>query len=252
MRFGAISSIGSPPGAVKEFVARGDLVGVDSLPGRALCCLRARPPPHLQRGPTLHDDLRTTVLDSARRLLVQHGYAAVSMRKIADAAGCSVSSIYLYFANKDDLVHTLIDEGFQRWYGIVRSHAEVPLPPLPRLELHCREYVAWGLENPEFYEIMFMFHPDRMARYPKQLFRRATRSMDVLTELVAACVPGGFATADDARIAAHVVWAILHGVVTTILAERLDVRVDRARYIDLSINSAIAGVQRLTAPLPTA
>jgi AcrR family transcriptional regulator len=182
-------------------------------------------------------------------MLVENGYSAVSMRRIADEVGCSVSSIYLYFANKDDLVHTLIDEGFQRWYETVASHTMLAGPPLQRLEFHCRTYVTWGLQNPELYQVMYMFRPERMARYPKELYRRATRGMDVLTELVTACAPSAFASKEEARIAAHVVWAITHGVVATILAQRLDRRVDQERYVDVSIQSAVAGVERLAGSL---
>jgi AcrR family transcriptional regulator len=197
----------------------------------------------------LHDDLRTAVLNASRSMLIESGYSAVSMRRIADEVGCSVSSIYLYFANKDDLVHTLIDEGFQKWYETVASHPTLDGTPLQRLELHCRTYVAWGLENPELYQVMYMFRPERMARYPRELYRRATRGMDVLTELVTACAPSAFNSPEDARIAAHVVWAITHGVVSTLLAQRLDRRVDQERYIDVSIQSAVSGVERLAGSL---
>jgi AcrR family transcriptional regulator len=197
----------------------------------------------------VHDDLRNAVLDAARRMLVSHGYASVSMRRIADEVGCSVSSIYLYFAGKDDLVHTLIDEGFQRWYDRSSGHVNLLLSPAQRLDHHCRTYVEWGLENPELYQVMYMFRPERMARYPREMYRRAARSMDILTELVADCAPAAFASSEDARIAAHVVWAILHGIVSTIVAQRLDRRIDQGRYIDLSIRSAVVGVERLAAPV---
>lgn len=194
--------------------------------------------------PTVHEDLRAAVLRSARGLLVQSGYAAVSMRRIADEVGCSVSSIYLYFAGKDALVHTLIDEGFQAWYETVTEATEGGATPGARLEAYCRAYVRWGLEHAEWYEVMYMFHPERMARYPRELFRRATRSMDLLTAIVADCAPDAYRTDDDAHIAAHAVWAVMHGVVSTLLAGRLDTRVDRDRYVDGLVRFAVAGTVR--------
>ena len=128
--------------------------------------------------------LRTATLEATRTLLVRDGYANLSMRRIAGAVGCSVSSIYEHFASKDQLVHALIDEGFQRWYDVVVEAAAVPGTPLERLELHCRRYVEFGLANPEFYEIMYMHHLQSLERYPRELFRRASRSMDVLSALV--------------------------------------------------------------------
>ncbi|MQA90995.1 MAG: TetR family transcriptional regulator [Gemmatimonas sp.] len=190
--------------------------------------------------------LRNATLDASRVLLVQEGYKQLSMRKIAAAVGCSVSSIYLYFANKDQLVHALIDEGFQRWYEVVVEAASVPEPPLQRLAIHCRRYIQWGLEHPEFYEIMYMLHPPTMARFPRELFRRAARSMDLVTRLVQECAPELQRSEEESRVRAHVVWAILHGVVTTILAERLDIRLDREAYIETSIQAAVDTIRSLS------
>lgn len=206
---------------------------------------RRDPEPREPREPR---DLRTAVLDAARQRLVREGYRDLSMRDVAAAVGCSVSSIYLYFAGKDELVHTLMDEGFERWHQRMRAAAggeaaDVATAPAARLEAVCRAYVAFGLENPEFYEIMYMFHTDRMARYPKALFRRARRSIDLMAELVAAYAPGAAGSADDARVAATAVWATLHGVVSTIVSDRLDRRIDRARYIEGAIRFALHGVR---------
>ena len=197
---------------------------------------------HARRDP----DLRTAVLDAARQLLVREGYRDLSMRDVASAVGCSVSSIYLYFAGKDELIHTLMDEGFERWRERMREAADGAgegASPAARLEAVCRAYVDFGLENPEFYEIMYMFHSDRMSRYPKELFRRARRNIELMAELVTAYAPEAVPSADDARVAATALWATLHGVVSTIISDRLDRRIDRGRYIEGAIRFALHGVR---------
>ena len=188
-------------------------------------------------------DLRTAVLDAARQQLVREGYRDLSMRDVAGAVGCSVSSIYLYFAGKDELVHTLMDEGFERWYRRQRELIDAAGTPAARLEAVCRAYVEFGLANPEFYEIMYMFHSDRMARYPKELFRRARRNLELMGELIVAYAPEAVPTADDARIRSTALWATLHGIVSTIISDRLDRGIDRARYIEGTIRYALAGVR---------
>ena len=192
-------------------------------------------------------DLRTAVLDAARQLLVREGYRDLSMRDVARAVGCSVSSIYLYFAGKDALVHALMDEGFARWHRRMQEVADGADGAEARLDAVCRAYVEFGLANPEFYEIMYMFHSDRMARYPKELFRRARRNLDDLGALAAAyaaeagAAPGAAPDADAVRATA--LWATLHGIVSTIVADRLDRRLDRARFVDGAVRFALAGVR---------
>ena len=90
-----------------------------------------------------------------------------------------------------------------------------------------------------------MFHSDRMARYPKELFRRARRNLELMGGLVAACraghpgVPNG---PEDVQVATTALWAALHGTVSTIIADRLDRRLDRARYVEGAVRFALAGV----------
>ncbi|HEX6939725.1 MAG TPA: TetR/AcrR family transcriptional regulator [Longimicrobiales bacterium] len=184
---------------------------------------------------TTETGLRTAILDAARHLITREGFRDVSMRMIARAVGCSVSSIYLYFPSKDSLIHTLIYEGFERWYDESLAIARLPEPPLRRLELLARRYVDFGLENPEWYEVMYLFHPERVARYPQELYRRTRRSMDLAVQLIVESDPERFRTEDDARIVANLNWSLLHGVVSTILARRLDSRVDREAYIRAAV-----------------
>jgi AcrR family transcriptional regulator len=191
-------------------------------------------------------DLRTAVLDAARMLLVREGYRDLSMRDVAGAVGCSVSSIYLYFAGKDELVHTLMDEGFERWYRRMTEISEGEETAAQKLERVSREYIEFGLENREFYEIMYMFHSDRLARYPKELFRRARRNIDLMASLVTAYAPDAVPTPNDARVAATALWATLHGVVSTIISDRLDRRIDQASYVEGAIRFALRGL--LAAP----
>lgn len=200
---------------------------------------RAAPP----ATPRPDTDLRTAILDAARHLIAANGHRDVSMRDIAGDVGCSVSSLYLYFANRDALIHTLIDEGFQRWYdeqlAIEARHAE----PWARLEGVARGYVEFGLGNAEVYEIMYMFHPRSMERLPKELYRRARRGFDRVAQTVLACAPAGTLDDDGARELAAATWATLHGVVSTILTERLDARIDRRRYIERAVRFAVDGVR---------
>ena len=189
-------------------------------------------------------DLRTAILAAARHLIAVNGHRDVSMRDIAGDVGCSVSSLYLYFANRDALIHTLIDEGFQRWYDEqLAIEARHESDPWARLEAVARGYVEFGLANPEFYEIMYMFHPQSMERLPKELYRRARRGFDRVAQTVLACDPRGGADEEAGRVTAAAVWATLHGVVSTLLTERLDARIDRQAYVERAVRLAVDGVR---------
>ena len=188
-------------------------------------------------------DLRRVILDSTRHLLVEEGYKNLSMRKIARAIGYSATSIYLHFENKDALIHTLIEEGMDRLLALLKdAEAEHPADPLARLHRLCRCFVEFGLENPEYYEVMFMLHPELMERYPAEKYRRARRNLDVIAATLADGVAQGVFAVDNVRVGASALWSALHGAVSLLLARRVDVRIEQSAFIEAAIANTIGGV----------
>jgi AcrR family transcriptional regulator len=49
------------------------------------------------------------ILQAAEALFKKRGYAAATMQAVADSAGVSLPTVYLYFRSKPDLVRTLAD-----------------------------------------------------------------------------------------------------------------------------------------------
>jgi AcrR family transcriptional regulator len=54
---------------------------------------------------------RDGILNVAARLFRERGYGAVSLRRIAEAAGIKAGSIYYHFGSKDEIVVAILDEG---------------------------------------------------------------------------------------------------------------------------------------------
>ncbi len=187
-------------------------------------------------------DLRRSILDRTRRLLVEVGYNNLSMRKIARAVGCSATSIYLHFENKDALIHALIDEGMARLNGALQEVAAAHPDPVARLDALSRGYVAFGLDNPEYYEVMFMLHPERMERYPAEKYRRARQNLALSAEALADGVAGGQIAVADPELTASVLWASLHGATALLLAHRVDVRFERDAFAASVVRHALAGL----------
>jgi AcrR family transcriptional regulator len=57
------------------------------------------------------DSSRTRILDAAARLFREEGYATVSLRAIAAAAGMKAGSVYYHFDSKQAIVTEILDTG---------------------------------------------------------------------------------------------------------------------------------------------
>jgi len=196
--------------------------------------------------------LRRRILDTSRHLLVQEGYQNLSMRRIAEAIGYSPTSIYLHFDSKDALLHALIHEGMMQLRDRLEAAAgRHPDAPRRRLRSLCRCFIEFGLANPEYYEIMFQLRPERMERYPPEKYREARQNLAFFARALTDGTEGGVFEVEEATVAASTIWASLHGTVSLLLADRLDVQIDREAFIDTAIQQTLRGLRPAPASVPS-
>jgi AcrR family transcriptional regulator len=69
---------------------------------------------------------RAALLASARTAIAERAFDAITMADVADAAGLSKGTAYLYFATKEDLFLTLLQEILEYWF----AEMEAGLPRL--------------------------------------------------------------------------------------------------------------------------
>jgi AcrR family transcriptional regulator len=100
------------------------------------------------------------ILAAARRVCAEEGVEAISLRKVARAAGLTAPAIYRHFATRERLLGSLAVQIF----GDLDSwllRARRGLPPLRRLEQMARHAVDYALEHPRHFELLFAAPVDR-------------------------------------------------------------------------------------------
>jgi len=164
--------------------------------------------------------VRQAILDAARVLFAKEGYAGLSMRRLAESIGYTSRTIYLYFADKDDLLSELIEEDVGRLADRLETVAAEYPDPGERLEAVALAYVAFGLENPHAYEAAFMLrhHPLTREAAVLKAHVQGRRMIETLTRVVAES--GRVAPGLDLQIVVQALRCALHGVVSMYLLRR--------------------------------
>src|SRR5437867_1164946 len=104
--------------------------------------------------------LRDEIIVAGKRLLMESGNLdAVTVRSVADAVGVSPPSIYLHFADKDELVIAVCESTFEALDDYIEEAAAGIVDVRERLRVRGKAYIEFGLENPEHYRILFMTPP---------------------------------------------------------------------------------------------
>jgi len=85
---------------------------------------------------------RERILLEASRLFRHHGYAATTLREVADAAGIKAGSIYYHFESKEQILGEVLDKGILAVAAAVRERVEA----LPK-GATARQKVAAAIEG---------------------------------------------------------------------------------------------------------
>jgi AcrR family transcriptional regulator len=163
--------------------------------------------------------MRQTILETAMKLFLEEGFEKVTIRGIAEQIEYSPATIYLYFKNKNEIVFALRDEGFEKFYKFQQTSLTVK-DPLDRLRKHARAYVSFALENPEYYELMFMMRGPSKAGKTKAEEAIGMRSFDFLKKNIGDCMKAGYLKKADLDVAAFAFWSFTHGISSLIMRER--------------------------------
>jgi len=118
----------------------------------------------------------------ARRHLVDHGAAGLSLRAVARDLGVVSSAVYRYVATRDELLTLLIAEGYDALGAAVEA-GQGEGPPRARFAGACRAIRAWALKNPHEYALLFG-SPVPGYRAPEATTNAAARVPAVLAAIV--------------------------------------------------------------------
>jgi AcrR family transcriptional regulator len=164
--------------------------------------------------------MRQRILKAAMELFLKQGFDSVTIRKLAAKIGYSVGTLYRYFPDKDEIFFALRGEGFEKFYQI-QMQARKSSNPETRLRQHAWAYVEFALENPEYYELMFMMKAPIERAAEKKEWAAPARSLDLLRDDVKRAVSGGLLHTDSIDSAVYTIWFLLHGTVSLLLRKRL-------------------------------
>jgi AcrR family transcriptional regulator len=160
-------------------------------------------------------EMRELILGAALRIIRDEGFAALTMRKIAEAIEYSPATIYLHFASRDEIALALVADGF----GKLVAHMAPALheeDPLARVEAIGRYYLDFAQREPETYRLIFM--EDERFAAPIMLALKESDGNDgdtafgFLLATVQELIDRGIYRPLNPKAVAALLWSSLHGI----------------------------------------
>ncbi|MFG3440016.1 TetR/AcrR family transcriptional regulator [Nonomuraea sp. NPDC047897] len=143
-------------------------------------------------------ELTREIADIARRQLATEGAGGLSLRAVAREMGMVSSAIYRYFPSRDDLLTTLIIDGYNALgEAVERADAASAPDDFPgRWAAVCHSVRDWALAHPHEYALLFG-SPVPGYQAPQDTVAARARDVTVFGRLVADAFHAGALTPPD-------------------------------------------------------
>lgn len=168
--------------------------------------------------------LTEDIVSGALALIERTGSAeAVTLRAVAREAGIAAPSIYAHFPDRDAVLMAVVARIFDELTAAIEQGREAAgQDPAGRLIAGCEAYVAFGLEHPARYGVLFSRQlpaapdckPVPIGPDGRPVLESGAESFALLVQAIQDCVTAGVSASTDVLADATAVWVALHGTVS--------------------------------------
>lgn len=182
---------------------------------------------------------RAEILQAAERLFVECGYEGATIRKIADEVGVSSTALYMHFRDKAEILSQICEDGFARLIVVTEAIEADGGTPEQVLRSKMKAYAAFGFDNPNAYRLIYLTRPGE-AGSAEDVARRVGRGLfeRLRQPLVDLHAEGRLKR--DPDVAAQMIWAGVHGVVSLMLTKPYFDWADRDLLLDGMLDALLA------------
>lgn len=187
-----------------------------------------------QRRERDRQEMRETILRAAIKLFSEESFDKVTMRRVAEAIDYTPGTLYWYFKDKDEIVFALHQRGFEMLFAKQQPTMAIA-DPVERLRKLAEVYLDFALENPQYYDLMFINSATgRCIERDEGSWKAGEAAFGVLRETVRQVIESGrMRGTNDPDVAAYACWAAVHGIASLLIRNRCGMlpEEDRSRIL---------------------
>lgn len=155
------------------------------------------------------EEVRDSILNATREIVLKEGWQAVSIRKIADAIGYSLPVVYTHFESKDAILEEFVKIGFSLLNETIEIAKGKSTTPEQQLTDMAIAYFGFAFAKREYYQMMFGLGMPSCER-AKQISEIGNFGTLVITTIQNIHPP--LNDEETVRLKFHTFWSILHGL----------------------------------------
>lgn len=187
------------------------------------------------------EDLRASILEAAREVVLKEGWQAISIRKIAEAIDYSVPVIYDHFLNKEALLLEFVKQGFALLNRKLESAKDSVDDPEMQIRAIGNGYLKFANEHKEYYRLMFGLGVPSCEAVKK--IPELNNFVQIVIEPIGELISRNKQKQMDERIKFKSFWASLHGLISIDIMDITGKRSTNKRVMEDFFDSFLEGIR---------
>ncbi len=188
------------------------------------------------------ENMQDALLNIGRKMVQEKGPEALTVRKLSEAAGCSVGAIYNQFANMDDFI---LVQNYMTLEALEKKLARVVPTSNPYADINrlMETFVDFVLQNKNLWFLLYNFHLHKDAHhYTFFYLRKVAKIVERINRLLERIVPK--MERPERILSAQVLWLNLFALSAFLTKEVLDsfAKTDKRAVCQIWLNTYIAGL----------
>jgi len=157
--------------------------------------------------------LKSLILKGAKKLFLERGIEQTTIRNIADEIDYSVGTVYVYFKDKNAILHDLHSIGFQELGGYFKELFAIK-DPMERLQKMGFMYIKFALENPEMYDLMFNLKApmEFLEKSENENWNEGANTFNYVKKTIEECINKRHFKGHNVEPLSFMIWSLVHGM----------------------------------------
>jgi AcrR family transcriptional regulator len=177
---------------------------------------------------------RVLMLETARAIIASKGLRSLKVRDIAEAADCSIGSVYNEFVDFDGLILTVNRETVQALTA--RLEAVPASDPIRRLHELAGAYLDFASEHANLLRALFEHRMEDDKPFPEDILLMVMQAFALMHQPLVRLLPDR--EEEEIALLARILFSAVHGIISLGLEERMvavppdKLRQQLARFVD--------------------
>jgi AcrR family transcriptional regulator len=160
---------------------------------------------------------RVLMLATARGIISAKGLISLKVRDVAEAADCSIGSVYNEFGDFDGLILTVNRETVQ---ALTARLVAVPGDdPIRQLHGFAETYLAFAVENANLLRSLFEHRMEDDRPFPEDILGMVMQAFALMFEPLRRLMPNR--DREEIALQARMMFSAVHGIISLGLEERM-------------------------------